>query len=291
MPTRPAASAAVGVRRRATPFLGLGDRRVQARRRRRRRLRGDGEIGQLPADQPVQPAEHGLGLVGAARQAGGARHQPRLLADLGRRACRPRRRRLELRGRARRHAGGRAEAARRRRRRRRRAAADVVRRAADEGAQIDLGQDVALQEEAVGLVVRLFGEERQLVVDHRLQQPPGVEAERRAEPRGGDDAREDVRAQDVVGVELLLALEVVHPRAQVGEFPRRPVHHRQRQARAEDLVLDGVVVDQAQLVAAGARRHARSATAPRAGSAAPCRWKGRRAAAWPCHSRRAAKKG
>ena len=54
-----------------------------------------------------------------------------------------------------------------------------------------------------------------------------------------------MRPQDVVGVELLAALERVHARAQVGELPRCPVHHRQRQARTQDLVLDGVVVDQA----------------------------------------------
>ena len=48
-------------------------------------------------------------------------------------------------------------------------------------------------------------------------------------------------------VELLALLEHVHARAQVGELPRRAVHHRQRQPRAEDLVLDRVVVDEAQL--------------------------------------------
>jgi hypothetical protein len=108
---------------------------------------------------------------------------------------------------------------------------------------------MALQQEAVDLVVRLFGEQRQLLVDDRLKHAPGIEAERRAEPAAGDDAREHMRAQDVAGIELLALLEHVHARAQIGEFPRRAIHHRQRQARAEDLVLDGVVVDQAQIAA------------------------------------------
>jgi hypothetical protein len=77
-------------------LLRLDDRCVQARRRRRRRVRGHREIGQLAADEAVEPAEHRLGLVVASRQAGRARHQARFLADFADRA-RPRRRRLEFR--------------------------------------------------------------------------------------------------------------------------------------------------------------------------------------------------
>ena len=143
----------------------------------------------------------------------------------------------------------------------------AVVRAPDERSQVDLGQDVTLQQESVGLVVRLFGEQRQLLVDHRLQQPPGVEAERRRQPRAGDDARQHVRPQDVVGVELVAALEHVHARAQVGELPRGAVHHRQRQARAQDLVLDRVVVDQAQIVVGRCAVHGQL-TEPRLGDGA-----------------------
>ena len=68
-------------------LLRLVDRRAQARRQPApAALLRDGEVRQLAADQAVQPAEHRLGMLAAARQAAGARHQARLFADaVGRR--------------------------------------------------------------------------------------------------------------------------------------------------------------------------------------------------------------
>ena len=51
-------------------------------------LRGDGEFGKLPADQPVESPEHRLGVVGTARQADRARHHPRLFSHVGAPAAR-----------------------------------------------------------------------------------------------------------------------------------------------------------------------------------------------------------
>jgi hypothetical protein len=62
-----------------------------------------------------------------------------------------------------------------------------------------------------------------------------------------------MRAQHVIGVQFFAAFQCIHARAQIGEFPRRAVHHRQRQARAEDFVFDGVVVHQAEPAAVGRR--------------------------------------
>ena len=65
-------------------LLRVGNRGLQRRRCHGRRgaglLRGH-ELRQLPADQPVEPAEHGLGMVDAAGQRPGARHQAGFLAD------------------------------------------------------------------------------------------------------------------------------------------------------------------------------------------------------------------
>ena len=165
------------------------------------RARCTREVGQLAADEPVQPAEHRLGLVGAARQAGGARHQARLLADLAGRA----RRASPTAGTptvARRHAGRRAEAA---------AGADrrqppAVVRAADERPQVDLGQHVALRAGSGwsrGTPLR-----RRATAPRAAPTAAGARRRSRAARRShdaGDDARQHVRAQDVVGVELLAA--------------------------------------------------------------------------------------
>ena len=185
--------------------LRLGDRRVQPRRRRLpARCEVCGEVGQLAADQPVQAAEHRLGLVGAARQAGGAGHQPRLLADLVRLGRgRLRRRLLEVGGRGGDDAGRRAEAAARAGARGRRPA---VVRAADERPQVDLGQHVALRAASGwsrGRPLRRSSDE--LVVQHGCSTRQASRPSRRAQPGVGDDARQHVRAQHVVGVELLAA--------------------------------------------------------------------------------------
>ena len=215
-------------------LLRVGDGGAQCLRRRPRLLRV-GEFGQLPADQLVQTAQHRFGVVGAAREVACARHEPRLVVHLGASVVGPRRdTRVDEAARGgtgRRRPGG-------------------VARAANEGPQVDLGQHALLDQPAVDFVVRLFGEMGELVVQHGLQGAPCVVAEPRGTPRIGDDAREHMGAQHVVRIELVAALEHGHARTHVGELPRRTVHHGEREARAEDLAFDRLVVDEAQAPAA-----------------------------------------
>ena len=127
-------------------------------------MRGRREVGQLPADEAVEPVQHRLGLIAAARQAAGARHQASLLGDLGR-VCGVRGADVWKSVALRRPVGapkpplaaitGRAPPVFERRMNGRRSTS---------------GSTLALQQEAVDLVVRLFGEERQLLVEDRLQQ-------------------------------------------------------------------------------------------------------------------------
>ena len=181
-------------------LLRVGDRRLQ-RRRCLPGLLGVDEFGQLATDQSIEPAEHRFGVVGAAHQAGRARHHPRLFVHLGARCIGRVRARVRK---ARTGAAGRP---------------GRIARAADQRAQVDLGQHALMDQPAIGLVVRLFGEVRELVMQHRLQRVPRVVAQARRTPGRRHDAREHMRTQDVVGVELLAPLEHRDARAQVGELP------------------------------------------------------------------------
>ena len=128
-----------------------------------------------------------------------------------------------------------------------------VLRATDQRAQVDLGKHAALQQPPIRIVVRLLGEHRQFFVQHRLQRAPVVECQRRTQPGRRHEARQHMGAQDIVRLELLTSLEEIDARSQVGELRRSAIHHRQRQPGAEDLQLDRVVVDQAQLHLAAGR--------------------------------------
>ena len=122
-----------------------------------------------------------------------------------------------------------------------------VLRTANQRTQVDLGLDAALQQPPVRVVVRLLGEYRKFLVEHRLQHTPVVERQRRPQPGRRHQARKHLRTQDVVRFQLLMALEKIDARPQVGELRRSTIHHRQGQPRTENLELDRVVVDQAQL--------------------------------------------
>ena len=243
----PCGARRAGGRRRCDALLRLVDRRASGRGDggcRRDRVR-DGELRQLAADQPVEAAEHRFGVVAARAPAA-----PRASSSASRRRPRRRagaRRRSWTRS-CRWHApvgapkppppvAGRASSR------------VAWSRAPDQRAQVDLGQHVVLDQPAVGLVVRLFDELRELLVQHRLQQ----RASRRASARRARQASSTMRAstcgaQHVVRRRVRRGVSSMrHARAQVGELPRRAVHHRQRQPRAEDLALDRVVVDQRQL--------------------------------------------
>ena len=260
------------------PCCASVDRAAAGRRRLRRHRRRVGEARQLAADQPVQPARapprHGRRRARAA----GARHQPRLVADarapvrpLGRHWTPMRRWRAPGRRRTPPPRSGRRPAA--------------ARRAADQRPQVDLGQHALLDQPAVGLVVRLLDESGELLVQHRLQLAPGSRLEAGRSQASMTMRASTCGAQHVVGVEFVALLEHRHARAQVGELPRRAVHHRQRQARAEDLALDRVVVHQRQLRPAGATPARQIAAARRRDTS---RRAARRAARRPCRAARPA---
>ncbi len=151
---RPPAPPPLGARQASRDaLLGLADRRAQ---------RGEGGAGArdvstksgiCAADEPVQAVEHGLGLLGAARQAARARHHPRLVADVARRARAARR---GVAGSPSRRSPRPVGVPKPPTRRQTRSVPRV--RAPDERPQVDLGQHVALEQQAVRLVIRLFGE-------------------------------------------------------------------------------------------------------------------------------------
>ena len=250
-------------------LLRLVDRRGQPRRQRRVRALRVGKGRQMPADQPVQPHQHGFGVFATARQRRGARHQPRFLADVAQGGLAPAAVRATVRPRP---GTAHASAASARRRRvgfaaragsaKARGSAAVqgvglrrhAARTLDVRMQIDRGQHTTLDQPAVGLVVGLLDQRRQFLVQIRLQLAPTVQAAAGRAPGVDDDARQHVRAQHVLGVELLASFQRRHARTQVGEFRGRQIHHRQRQARGQDLAFDGVVVDQRQRTAGAGRR-------------------------------------
>ena len=135
-----------------------------------------------------------------------------------------------------------------------------VARALDVGVQVHVRQHALLDQPAVGFVVGLLDQRGQFLVQAGLQLAPAVQAAAGRAPGVDDDARQHMGAQHVLRVELLAPFQRRHARAQVGEFRGGLVHHRQRQARGEDLALDGVVVNQRQRAAgrSGRRQVARA---------------------------------
>ncbi len=236
----------VAERRRQRPRLGLGLERLPQR---------VGEAGQVAADQPRQPRQYRPSLLAmpARGQRRAARHQAGLLgrgarpapaSAPGLRRLAGRRARITGSARTERPCGQALPAGDRGV-----AAVGAERRlllAPDHRPQVDLGQHAARGQRAVDFVVggvRQFGKGQ---VQRRLQLAPAVEPQAGAAPAVDDDTGQHMRAQQVVGVELLAPLERGHARAHVGELRRHAVHHGQRQPRAEDLALDRVVVDQGQ---------------------------------------------
>ena len=148
-----------------------------------------------------------------------------------------------------------------------------VARAADERPQVDVGQH-ALRRPASGWSrgrpLRTSSANSSCSTGCSSRQPSRRQAGARARRRSTMRASTWARSMSC-GVELLAALEQRHARAQVGELPGRAVHDGQRQARGDDLALDGVVVDQRQrsLRAAGPRQVARRAMPTTPCAAAP----------------------
>ena len=125
-------------------------------------------------------------------------------------------------------------------------------RAPDQRPQVDLGPHALAQQPAIGLVVRLLDHLAEGRVDHLLHGPPVLQRQPGRAPAVDHDASHHVRPQCVATVEFLASLQAGHASPQIRELPRGLVHHGQRQARAEDFHLDGVIVDQLQRVAAAA---------------------------------------
>ena len=80
-------------------------------------------------------------------------------------------------------------------------------RAPDERMQVDVGQHVMLDQPAVGLVVGLFHQRRQLFVQAELQLAPAVQAAAGRAPGIDDDARQHMGAQHVLRLEFLAPLQ------------------------------------------------------------------------------------
>ncbi len=184
------------------------------------RARGLPEGRHMAADQAVQAAQHGLGMLAAARQRRAARHHAGFLAHVAapRRAA-ARTGAAIARGRP--VARGRPGAAFGRA-----AVAAVVAGAgarlpaqrgvrvragaADEGPQVDFGQHALRHQPAVDLVVGLFDEQGELVVQHGLQFAPAFQGLGGAAPGLEDHACQHMGTQHVLGVEFVAALQLRH---------------------------------------------------------------------------------
>ena len=89
----------------------------------------------------------------------------------------------------------------------------------NEMAQIDLGTDALPDQPAIDLVIGLMDERRELLVQHRLQNPPGLGAEAGGEPALRHRTGQRVRAQHIQRVEFVAVIERRHPVAQIREPP------------------------------------------------------------------------
>ena len=118
-------------------------------------------------------------------------------------------------------------------------------------AQIDLGTDALPDQPAIDLVIGLMDERRELLMQHRLQNPPGLGAEAGGEPALRHRTGQRVRAQHIQRVEFVAVIERRHPVAQIRELPAGLVQQRHRHVRDDDLLVDRGVVDNREFVGAG----------------------------------------
>ena len=252
-------------------FLGAGNGCRQARRC-GHRLRGVGKVRQLPTNQAIQAAQHRFRVVRSARQRCRPGHHPGLLRDVsvGNFAFCD----VSL------SAGSRRSMGRQFTFRHRIARPpSCVRGASNQRPQVDLRQHAFGHQPAVGLVISLGGKVRELFMNRALHGAPSLLTEPGAAPRRGHYPRQYMGPQHIVGSQLIAPFQGGHAGAKVSELPRRHVHHRQRQPRAENFDFDGVVVDQGQtaVIAMTATRTSAKTTAKTTaraarGAAAGRRW-------------------
>ena len=185
-----------------------------ARARCRRSRAAGGRPGGSAGRAPPRPGR----CRAPGRRRASSAASPRRLRSRRRSGCRAAAWNSEL---GRRHAGRRAEAAAAARHRPRVA----VVRAPDERPQVDLRQHVAAaaaSDWSRGRPLRRTATSSSWITG--CSSAPGIEAERRREPRAGDDARQHVRPQDVVGVELVAALEqIMRERRSVNSHEARSI--------------------------------------------------------------------
>ena len=112
--------------------------------------------------------------------------------------------------------------------------------------QIHLGHHAMLHQRGVGVLAGLLERLGQRVLHRLMRQRPHFARQADGDPLIDHDARQHIRAQDVLRRQLLRALDALHAQAQVVPGVGNLVGQAQHQARGKDLVLDHVVVDQRQ---------------------------------------------